>query len=371
MWRLFCKILIFKLLCISLLRYLKTIIMEKALILVIVIALLLPIIIIRYASWYYKKLIARVKTVSAVHYRELVEAQRDKIIKKTRKITNYIYVLIFIGSIIAFVVIWIRGELDWDNLWLFGVIVYDIFAFNHNYRIVLSNMQGNISHLTVNDLVLMNKPFALYLRGFNDDSYDNKFKEKKFNELFFSEVVRENLRMNMYAVGMTKELDSPVGAERVYVDDECWKKEVSILMKKASRIYILVNNRESCVWEMQQVAPYIEKTVFIVNDKKHYKDVKESLFPYIVFPEMNDNKVKQFFFNSKMIAIPYSNSKWEKDYISIALNPDELAIWNERITQEEKRTTKLEDIKNTKLEKVIYYVLIIIVVLFLVFRLFG
>lgn len=346
--------------------------MEIALILLLGIVIMLPVIIIKYASWYYKKQIAKVKTDSAVHYREMVEAKRELIIQKTKRITDYIYGLIFIGSIIAFIVLWIdNGSLEWENLLLFGIIVYDLFVFNHNYRVIIMNMRGNISYLTSDELISMDKPFALYLRGFNNDSYDNTYKAKEFNEQLFSAIVRKNLKITMYAIGMTKELDSPMGAERVYVDDECWKEEVSKLIQKATRIYVLVNNRESCIWEMKQVVPYLEKTVFIVNDKKHYNDVKEALAQYIVFPEMNDKKVKQFFFNSKMTAIPYSNGKWEKDYINIALNSDELAIWNERATQEEKIMSQVENRRNIKLEKMIYYVLIIVVVLFLVFSLFG
>jgi len=328
--------------------------------LVLVSLLALPFLIIYYASWRYKREIAKAKTDLAVHYRALVEIKREEIIHRTTKVTNIIYVLIFIAAIVFFIVTSVKEGFEWEGILVLFIVVYDFYAYKHNYQLLIEKMRGNVSHMMADELISMNTPFALYLRGFNDDSYANRYKDKEFNELEFSRVVKEHLGFNMYAIGMTKELDSPRGAERVYVDDESWKETVVNLIGLSSRVYILVNDRDSCLWEMRQVSPYLEKTVFIVNDRRIYQQVREELAPYISFPEVGELRAKRFFFNHKMIPIPFRNGK--RDYISIALLPDEMVKWEERVKKEEKELASLEGRKNARFEKGLYFVLMILAI---------
>lgn len=66
-------------------------------------------------------------------------------------------------------------------------------------------------------------------------------------------------RIPVYAVGMTKETYSPVGADRVYLDDSTWKDDVRELMIAAEKIVILVNDKENCIWEIEQTYNLKEK----------------------------------------------------------------------------------------------------------------
>ena len=71
--------------------------------------------------------------------------------------------------------------------------------------------------------------------------------------------------MPAYAVGMTKELNSPIGAERIYLNDAEWESEVMDLMTKASLIVILLNDSQSCIWEICKSNQFKNKVVFISN----------------------------------------------------------------------------------------------------------
>lgn len=332
---------------------------------VVILLLASPFLIICFASWHFKREIAKADTASAIHYRKLAEAKREEEILSTKRATDTIYAVIIVVSIIVFIVLCIKEGFEWENLFILFAIAYDVYAYKHNYQRLIEKLRGHISHMFADELLSMQEPFALYLRGFKDDSYSNKYKERDFNELEFSLVVKEHLGIDMYAIGMTKELDSPKGAQRVYVDDETWKEKVEMLIEKSSRIYVLVNNRESCLWEMRQVAPYLAKTAFIVNDRSNYQQIRESLAPYISFPEAGGLKAKRFFFNQRMVPIPFSNR--QKDYIRIALNNEEHSKYEAEIAVQEKELAIAQSQKNAHFEKVIYFAAIIVVILLLLF----
>lgn len=82
--------------------------------------------------------------------------------------------------------------------------------------------------------------YALFLRGFEKDSYlyDIRLRAKRqfesFSEYFF--VNYANKYIKTYAVGMTKEIEPAVGANRIYLADESWREDVVDLMEKAKLI---------------------------------------------------------------------------------------------------------------------------------------
>lgn len=116
------------------------------------------------------------------------------------------------------------------------------------------------------------KHFILYLRGFSQDNYSQTMKELNkdvkgscFSEGHFIHLLKQY--MPVYAVGMTKEFEAPHGALRVYLNDVDWEEEVEILMDKATLIVILVNDSESCIWELRRARKYKDKIVYICDNQ--------------------------------------------------------------------------------------------------------
>lgn len=155
---------------------------------------------------------------------------------------------------------------------------------------------GNVSTFTKEAFLEQHPRFALYLRGFADDDYSKRhfFRRSQFSEYQFIRLL--NTRIRACAVGMTKELDSPDGAIRVYVDDKSWQGDVLELMQKAESIFILVNDRPSCVWEIEQSANMKDKTTYIVTNTKRYLNVRGELHGIIGFPDIKDSILKKRFF---------------------------------------------------------------------------
>jgi CYTH domain-containing protein len=105
-------------------------------------------------------------------------------------------------------------------------------------------------------------------------------------------------RIRVCAVGMTKELDSPDGAIRVYVNDKTWQENVRELMEKAQEIYILINDRDSCLWEIEQSASMQSKTTYIVSDLDKYNRARSALKDSLEFPPIvRDEKYEDAFFS--------------------------------------------------------------------------
>ena len=183
--------------------------------------------------------------------------------------------------------------------------IYNSFQY-WTMQLKENKMLGNISSLSKESFLKENKRFVLYLRGFNNDNYAHEkhiyelFSKEEFSEYFFFMKTQEHIPV--CAVGMTKEFDSPFGAQRIYLDDNTWRKDVKDLMEKASRIYILVNDRESCIWEIKQSSEFLGKT----GD--------------LVFPELNDlpdKKTNYFlrFVKNEYVVDTFHND--EQDYARI------------------------------------------------------
>lgn len=115
------------------------------------------------------------------------------------------------------------------------------------------------------------EPFILYLRGFSEDDYEMSWRDLQkrsqydiFSEGAFFFIASQYMRC--YSVGMTKELSSPIGTERVYLTDDDWKEGVNDLMKRASLIIINIHDSDSCAWEIVQSKSIISKTIIICDN---------------------------------------------------------------------------------------------------------
>ena len=242
--------------------------------------------------------------------------------RKRLKLIRTIFYAVFI-SIYILVVFWINfggREIDSNTLFssflaiFLGIIMLIYFLRQQkNYE----KFVGNISTLSKKEYLTLYKHFAIFLRAFEDDDYADEellFKRKsfkKFSEYKFMEIAQT--KMPTCAIGMTKETDSPCGATRVYVDDTSWKDDVRELMDKADAIYILVNDRPSCIWEIEQCIDMLEKTYFIIDDKENYENVRKSteylnLFPEIPLHLSNVPHIYLRFYKCLFIFEPFENT---------------------------------------------------------------
>jgi hypothetical protein len=125
--------------------------------------------------------------------------------------------------------------------------------------------------------------------------------------------------MSVYAVGMTKELNSPIGAERIYLNDTEWESEVMDLMTKASLIVILLNDSQSCIWEICKSNQFKNKVVFISNNSDKLTNIRKELNKQYVYPlpiGLKDKTISYFIENTNETLISeYSNT--EKSYMQI------------------------------------------------------
>ena len=142
---------------------------------------------------------------------------------------------------------------------------------------------GNFSYRSIDDVMDSEEKFVLFLRGFEKDDYtgQKKLLKKKtfkiFSEYHFFSCLRKKLDYKFYAVGMTKEIEAPFGADRVYLDDFRWKNDVKMMMSKAACIIVEINDKSSCIWEIEQCNKYPLKTFFLITDAEKYKNVYDSI----------------------------------------------------------------------------------------------
>ena len=155
-------------------------------------------------------------------------------------------------------------------------------------------LRGNVSSYSKGNFLSKYNNFALYLRGFENDNYkaapDLYVPIRNFSEYHFMEKLEKY--MSTCAIGMTKEAYAPVGAHRVYVSDESWKEDVQDLMDRASVIFVLLNDRPSCIWEIEQSTGILHKVCFLVEDIEKYNSVKEKMAGKINFPDLSNMNLK-------------------------------------------------------------------------------
>lgn len=184
------------------------------------------------------------------------------------------------------------------------VLLYFFIKSSNQY----SKIQGRVSTYSASEFMAENERFVLFLRGFESDHYRaGEIGRWDFSEEKLSRVVDKGLGIPMCAVGMTKEADGPLGGTRVYVDDDHWEKSVAELMGKAEKIIFLVNDRNSCLWEIKQAQNLLGKCSFITEDLAKYQKARTYLsgtidLPEIPSPEVEDLPLEQdprsFFFTA-------------------------------------------------------------------------
>ncbi len=169
--------------------------------------------------------------------------------------------------------------------------------------------------------ILPDEKFALYLRGFSFDNYEGirplqkKTRYENFSEFHFISIF--NKYLPVYSVGMTKELSAPLGSTRIYLNDAEWEKDVQKLIRKAEIIIVLVNDSNSCIWEMEHCYD-LDKTILIVDDKDKMLAVRGHFAKNHLYPFPISLKAQTILYhNSKneYLEMPFENT--EKSYIMV------------------------------------------------------
>ncbi len=174
-----------------------------------------------------------------------------------------------------------------------------------------SRLYGNLSYTMAEDFLKKEEDYTLYLRGFDDDvpfKKTNYAPASKLNEALLAEAIEYGLNVPMYALGMTKEIDSPVGARRLYVNDDDWQEIVVQLMQRTKHIFILVSNRMSCLWEIEQARTMKDKVVFIVDDIDIYNEVRKLFGEAFSMPEPPQDSTQKFFFRCGEEPVAFEDS---------------------------------------------------------------
>lgn len=208
--------------------------------------------------------------------------------------------------------------------------------------------------------------FVLYLRGFAYDNYSlSEFELKNgvenahaFSEAHFISFLKKYLPV--YAVGMTKEMESPVGAERIYLNDNNWEEEVYNLMERATMIVILLNDSSSCISEIAMSNNFLRKVVFISNRYTTLFNIRKALNKESIYPlpvGLKENTISYCLENMENEYIEYENN--EKSYIKVVKT-----IMEEKFGLKRFLLTKKTENKVTTIYSIIAVILICFFALF-------
>lgn len=252
-------------------------------------------------NWLSKKYIA--KKISMAN-----TAEQTVSFRKTYRILRLFIIVLFTIVIIPVLAYWSYLMLDTS----FSNPERHIINMIIMVALTYSTMSLPISGLTI-DKFDESRPFALYLRGFAKDDYEPRkamgiverirlmngirptkkdSQQLSFSEQEFYKALKEYLPV--YSVGMTKELESPEGSKRIYLNDETWQRDVAFLISKASYVFVLVNPSDSCMWEIRRcLAEAMVKTVFFVDDEEAANTLREQLqsfqIPYASYNNIAKN----------------------------------------------------------------------------------
>lgn len=218
---------------------------------------------------------------------------------------------------------------------------YPIFGlFMGRIPIKYQETWEQVSDETMDSFRSKPRRFALYLRAFHNDRYSSldedyhlvgknlerdNLEHDSFSEKAFADEM-ENF-INTYAVGMTREVVHPDGARRVYLDDDTWQEDVVELMEQATYVFVLLENRESCIWELQQSMDRLEKVYYIVDDVEMYMVMKRDLD--LSLPEIPScmSKASHFIFHwqeGQFVMQPFMNTQSDYNILAYSINNCEL-----------------------------------------------
>jgi len=212
-----------------------------------------------------------------------------------------------------------------------GLII--AYAITKGYKMLTGNIQTYSKERYLN---IFKSNFVFYLRSFESDFYTTSNKAFGLESQLAKAIKKRGLEIA--AIGMTKELDAPVGASRVYVSDKTWKADVAEMMQNAKMIFILMSDRESCIWEISNGAGMLNKICFIIDNTDKYDNIRKSTSGTIHFPEIDDllaqldNKITKEVINDGMSHVGFVMSGNEFDVFDFCAT-DKPAKINKKIDE--------------------------------------
>lgn len=152
------------------------------------------------------------------------------------------------------------------------ILFFTLFAYCNSLRHRLSRKKK--ATLSKDDI---KGPFVLYLRSFKDDATTWK-SVSPFNDTRSEEEVLVSVMSDVapvYAIGDPKDKKMPLGASRLYVDDEHWKSTVEDLANRAVLVVLRLGKTDSFWWEVEMALRNIpvEKILFVVPQSKTFDNV--------------------------------------------------------------------------------------------------
>lgn len=119
-------------------------------------------------------------------------------------------------------------------------------------------------------------PFVLYLRSFVEDKTTRK--QVSFNDIRSEEEVLVEVLSDIapvYAIGDPRDKKMPIGASRIYVDEEHWKSTVKDMAQKSVAVALRLGKTDSFWWEVEMVLKNIpiEKILFIIPESNSFSNV--------------------------------------------------------------------------------------------------
>lgn len=120
-------------------------------------------------------------------------------------------------------------------------------------------------------------PFVLYLRSFMDDKIAKK-RISVVNDVRSEEEVLVGVLSDIapvYAIGDPKDKKMPLGASRIYVDDEHWKSTVIDMMNRSVVVVLRLGKTDSFWWEVETAVKNIplDKVMFVVPESNTFSNV--------------------------------------------------------------------------------------------------
>ena len=292
-------------------------------------------------------------TVNNIQAKRIAKAESAQETNKIRAVTMLFRGLWTLLGIVGYIYIF-RFYLDASDVELFVDELLLLVIAIISYSIMSPKLRRDtetppISVETKKTYLLQNKDFVLYLRAFHNDNYndesltdvmtpyifkgpvpDDRYIFDSFCEQFFIKEIEQFLPS--CAIGMSHEMESPIGATRVYVDDVTWKDDVYEMMNQATWIVMLLEDRESCLWEFEQSFKMRDKTFYIVDDIQMYMRIKEKN-PALALPNPPDYdfEYEHFFFRwdgDKYVFLPFENTinnyRWFAQYVFGVLDETEI-----------------------------------------------
>lgn len=266
---------------------------------------------IRYIVRRYKSKIKNTKSFDeTIEIRKRLSKRLQNIVVGIKIFQWFWYVLLFASLIsIAIMYIFETDEMYSLNRWIISVSIIITFCVWIIYILPkqLKKWRSNNNELTLEfyfkktfyfsfftkeQYLKQNDRFALYLRGFDDDIYENKFFLNMWKNQFIENDFITHLKpyIETIGVGSPQEANCPKGAVRVYLDNNTWQKDVHELMEKAEDIYILLHDSPACLWEINQSLDLLNKTTFIITSNQIYKKIIEQCNIDFLFTDINLNR---------------------------------------------------------------------------------